>query len=83
MSTLLNDYLTIDNVQLYKGQHVQILNRLNSEYYMVQLLNSAVDNTSQTPKQVIEVQVPISLIKTRTKPNTDGKLNAYFLAHYW
>ena len=77
--------MTIENVQLYKGQHVQVLNRINNEYCMVKLLtsnNSALDTTttssstvmslSQVPKQIVEVQVPVILIKIRSKLNTEG-----------
>jgi hypothetical protein len=68
------DYLTIENVQLLKGQHVQIVNRINNEYCMVQLVNSADGHlVSQLPKQIIEVQVPIALIKTKNKLNVEGK----------
>ena len=41
---------------------------------MVQLVNSADGHlVSQLPKQIIEVQVPIALIKTKNKLNVEGK----------
>ncbi len=81
ISTLYADYVTSDNIQLFKGQHVQVLHRTNNEFVAVQLINnSMLDNTSvsgtsssQYSKKIIEVQLPISLIRTRNKLNTDGK----------
>jgi hypothetical protein len=50
---LLSDYTTSDNIHLYKGQHVQIVQRLNNEFSIIQLLNtnnnsSSSSNTSNT-----------------------------------
>lgn len=39
ITTLQNDYITSDNVHLFKGQHVQVLQRLNNDLCLVQLLN--------------------------------------------
>jgi hypothetical protein len=86
ITTLLSDYTTSDNVHLVKGQHVQIVQRLNNELCIVQLLsgtNKDESGASSTPttgsahvpgqKQIIEVQIPLSIIKSRIKPaNFDG-----------
>ncbi len=76
-----SDYTTVDNIQLFKGQHVQIVQRLSNDICLVQLVNSAENSTNSEQaiksKQVIEVQVPIGLIKTRSKlnnNNVDGNL---------
>jgi len=78
---LTSDYTTVDNIQLFKGQHVQIVQRLSNDICLVQLVNSAENSTNSEQaiksKQVIEVQVPIGLIKTRSKlnnNNVDGNL---------
>jgi hypothetical protein len=97
---LLSDYTTSDNIHLLKGQHVQIVQRLNNEFCIVQLLSNnsnssnetgtlataaaAITPATSTPtgaaplsggqKQLIEVQVPLSIIKARIKTaNFDGK----------
>jgi hypothetical protein len=107
---LLSDYTTSDNIHLYKGQHVQIVQRLNNEFSIVQLLNtnnnvnnssssnisnpmatttastsvseSATSPTTATsivqPKQLIEVQVPNSIIKCRIKSTFDGIFFSYY-----
>ena len=74
---MLGDYTTSDNVHLFKGQHVQIIQRLNNEFCLVQLLSNSnlTDQTNGQPKQVVEVQVPIGLIKYRNKHlNIEGTL---------
>jgi hypothetical protein len=44
----LDDYVTSDNVHLHKGQHVQLINRVNNELCVVQLLNNTVDNNNSS-----------------------------------
>ena len=84
ITTLLGDYVTTDNVHLVKGQHIQILQRLNNEFCLVQLLSDSklngenVNVMNGQQKQVVEVQVPISLIKYRNKHlNIDGRFIFY------
>ena len=64
-------------MQLVKGQHVQVIQRLSNEFCLVQLLNSTDQGGGGGPgaqnKQLVEVQVPISLIKCRSNKQ-DGKL---------
>lgn len=111
ITTLQTDYITSDNVHLFKGQHVQIVQRINNDFCLVQLLNNVdaaaavaanssstssptsasssllstsssqatnVNNSSNSlnnsGKQVIEVQIPVSLIKCRHRnTNYEGK----------
>ena len=80
--------MTTDNVHLFKGQHIQILQRLNNECCLVQLLSDSkptggenANGLNGQQKQVVEVQVPISLIKYRNKHlNIDGD---YLLAIFF
>ena len=58
----------MDNIQLYRGQHVQFVQRLNNDYCLVQLLNK----DAAAEKQNLEVQIPISLIRVRAKLPMDG-----------
>jgi hypothetical protein len=75
---LLSDYTTSDNIQLHKGQHIQIIQRLNNEFCLAQLLvnditpsnvsSSSVTGSSaqhQPQQHKIEVQIPLNLIKYR------------------
>ena len=79
--------MTTDNVHLFKGQHIQILQRLNNEFCLVQLLSDSkptggenANGLNGQQKQVVEVQVPIGLIKYRNKHlNIDGD---YLLAMF-
>jgi len=67
-TSLASDYTTVDNIQLYKGQHVQIIQRLNNEFVLVQLVNNnSTESSDIKSKQIIEVQIPVSLIKSRNK----------------
>lgn len=105
--------MTSDNVHLYKGQHVQVIQKLNNDQCIVQLLNNlelasptnnnnnnsnaatsvtsgnSSSNTSGKPQQVIEVQIPISLIKSRSRnvnnssSNYDGNNATTFLIIYF
>ncbi len=82
ITTLLGDYTTTENVQLYKGQHVQIIQRLNNDYCLVQLLNhpsGSNEANNSTQKQPLEVQIPSNLIKIRTKfILADGIMEHFF-----
>lgn len=76
--------MTSDNVQLFKGQHIQIVHRLNNEFCLVQLLSDSkvsgenANGLNGQQKQVVEVQVPLSLIKYRNKHlNIDGKIKFF------
>ena len=76
ISTLLSDYTTPDNIHLYKGQHIQVMQRLNNEFCLVQVLNTETQtsnepSTSASSKKAIEVQVPVNLIKSRMKTITN------------
>ncbi len=52
---------------------MQIVQRLNNEFCLVQLLSNPLsENTTLHKQQLIEVQVPSNLIKIRTKFIADG-----------
>ena len=74
ITSLISDYTINENLQLYKGQHVQIIQRLNNEFCLVQLLNSTVVDSPKdnSHKQFIEFQIPISILKSRNKIVIEG-----------
>ncbi len=77
VNCLTSDYTTADNIQLFKGQHVQIIQRLNNDTCLVHVINNSAESTSdlKSSKQLIEVQIPAQLIKMRNnKLHTDGNL---------
>lgn len=53
---------------------MQIIQRLNNEFVLVQLVNNnSTEPSDIKSKQIIEVQIPVSLIKSRNKlSNLDG-----------
>ena len=65
---------------MYKGQHIQIIQKINNELCLVQLLNQSnpelqsPSNGTPNQKQIIEVQIPINLIRFRNKSNIEGNL---------
>lgn len=72
---------------MYKGQHIQVIQRINNDFCLVQLLNSNHSNgtdstgnqaSNQAQKQLIEVQIPIGLIKSRIRSSYDGKIILHF-----
>ncbi|CAF0832793.1 unnamed protein product [Brachionus calyciflorus] len=69
ISTLTSDYTTIENINLTKGQHIQIIQRLNNDFSLVQLLDN-VNNNNQAQsnnRQNVEIQIPNSIIKSKHK----------------
>lgn len=61
---MISDYTTSDNVTLTKGQHIQIIQRLNNDFSIVQLLDHLNGSNS---KHYIEVEIPNSIIKSKHK----------------
>ena len=78
MNCLTSDYTTVDNIQLFKGQHVQIIQRLGNDICLVHVINNNNNNNNAEStsdlksKQLIEVQIPAQLIKARNKLHNDG-----------
>ena len=68
MNCLTSDYTTVDNIQLFKGQHVQIIQRLGNDLCLVHVINNNNNNNNNAEstsdlksKQLIEVQIPAQL----------------------
>ena len=61
-SIIIQDYTTQnENVKLFKGQHVNLIQKLNNENCLIQIINNE--------QQQIELIVPISIIKIQKQSN--------------
>lgn len=68
---MISDYTTSDNVTLTRGQHIQIIQRINNDFSIVQLLDHINGSNS---KQYIEVEIPNSIIKAKHKSDENQNL---------
>ena len=60
---MLSDYTTSENIQLTKGQQVQIIQKLNNESCLVQLVNSNDVGTTHQQQQSSTIEVPLNILK--------------------
>ena len=64
VSTVIQDYVTNENIKLNKGQSVNLIQKINNENCLIQIISSEQQN--------VEVIVPISII--RIANNKQSKL---------